>query len=67
MSNSIHCVSSVEALGAALEDAENDVQSAKYRADERELGYAESRVLRLKHHIADLDPNGYGRGLANKG
>lgn len=46
--------------GQQLQAAYDEVQDAKNSGDERALGYAEGKVLRLRRAIAKLDPRGYG-------
>lgn len=53
-------VTQLSALSRRLQDANDNIQSAKHSGDKQALGYAEGESLRLRRAIAKLDPRGYG-------
>lgn len=58
-------VTVVSRLSRRLQDANDNIQSAKHSGDQQALGYAEGESLRLRREIAKLDPRGYGHDHLN--
>lgn len=58
-------VTTISALSRQLQDANDNIQSAKHSGDQQALGYAEGESLRLRREIAKIDPRGYGHNHLN--